>query len=123
MIEDGEWDALVKETYGKPYCFQQQDGCKDRGTFEFKVPAPAEDLENESLPEIVNHKQMGVKFSSWLARDPKQPLKDEDKDGDVDWMIETWWERNFYPEFQTLANDLHARGLLEAGKYTINMDW
>lgn len=122
MIEDGEWDALVEETYGKPYKFQQQDGCKSSGTFEFTVPSPAEDLENETLPEIVNHEKMGVKFSSWLARDPKRPLKDEE-DGGVDWKIRLWWDRNFYPEFQTLANDLHARGLLEAGEYTINIDW
>lgn len=33
-----DWDNLVEETYGKPYMFQQQDGCKDRGTEHITVP-------------------------------------------------------------------------------------
>jgi hypothetical protein len=32
IIEVQDWDALVEETYGKPYSFQQQDDCKPRGT-------------------------------------------------------------------------------------------
>lgn len=27
IIDCFDWDELVTETYGKPYCFQQQDGC------------------------------------------------------------------------------------------------
>jgi hypothetical protein len=115
MIDVDEWDKLVKDTYKKPYSFQQQDGCKDRGIFNLTVPSSVEDF----VPEIVNHEDMGVSFKAWLARDPKQPLE-EDKET---WAIVMWWERNFYPDIQIVANDLHEKGLLEAGEYTINIDW
>jgi len=119
VIDDSEWDALVRKTYGRRYTFQQQDGCKDRGTFRFSVPDEADDYENDIVPEIVNHGEMGVSFKAWLARDPKTPLEDQAYDFD----LELWWDRNFYPNFQMVANDLHAKGLLEAGDYTINIDW
>jgi hypothetical protein len=122
MIDCHEWDALVKKTYGRPYCFQQQDGCKDRGTHSFTVPDASEDEEmNDSVPEVVNHEERGVKFAVWLARDPKKKLKG--KENQNSWSLDLWWTRNFYPDFQTVANDLHAKGLLEAGDYTIDIDW
>jgi hypothetical protein len=34
-----------------------------------------------------------------------------------------WWERNFYPDIQIVANDLHSKDLLEAGTYIIEIDW
>jgi len=34
-----------------------------------------------------------------------------------------WWERNFYPDVEMIANDLHKRGILEAGEYVIDIDW
>lgn len=37
--------------------------------------------------------------------------------------LSLWWERNFYPSVEVVANDLHARGLLPAGEYTIDIDW
>lgn len=119
VIEVSDWDKVVKDTYGRPYSFQQQDGCKDRGTFEFTVPNRAYDFRNDTVPEEVNCDEMGVSFSAWLKRDPKLPLVDNDSD----FSLKLWWERNFYPEFQMVANDLHSRGLLEAGDYTINIDW
>jgi hypothetical protein len=119
IIEVSDWDKVVKDTYGRPYSFQQQDGCKDRGTFEFTVPNRAYDFRNDIVPEEVNCDEMGVSFSAWLKRDPKLPLVDNDSD----FSLKLWWERNFYPEFQMIANDLHSRGLLEAGDYTINIDW
>ena len=30
VISVHDWDDLVVQTYGRPYCFQQQDGCKER---------------------------------------------------------------------------------------------
>ena len=62
---------------------------------------------------------MGVKFAVWLARDPKQPLKDQKND----FQLSLWWDRNFYPDVQTVANDLHAKGLLASGDYVIDIDW
>ena len=123
MIEVSDWDKLVKATYKRPYCFQQQNGCQDRGTFPITVPEFADDFENDTVPEEVNHEEMGVSFKAWLERDPKAPLKDEDVDHATQWAIDLWWERNFYPNIQMIANDLQEKGLLDAGDYVIDIDW
>lgn len=119
VIDVSDWDDLVEKTYSRPYSFQQQDGCKDRGVFRLTVPDEAQEYERETVPEIVNHEQMGVSFTAWLKRDPKAPIA-ETSDG---YVIRLWWIRNFYPEVQMVANDLHAKGLLEGGEYLINIDW
>jgi hypothetical protein len=119
MIDCSEWDDLVKKTYGKTYCFQQQDGCKSRGIFNFTVPDLGEDFENDSIAETLDEDRMGVSFAAWLARDPKKKLENQE----YDWELGLWWDRNFYPNFQMVANDLHEKGLLEAGDYTIDIDW
>lgn len=121
VIEVPDWDGLVKKTYGRPYNFQQQDGCKKRQLFKFCVPADAYDYSNSTVPEVVNHEQMGVSFAAWIVRDPNAPLGGPG--GREDYGLELWWHRNFYPEFQMIANDLYAKGLLEAGHYGINIDW
>jgi hypothetical protein len=105
--------------YGRPYSFQQQDGCKGRGTYLLIVPDGCFDYKNDSIPESLDHDEMGVSFKAWLARDPKQPLSSQKEP----WDLEFWWHRHFYPTIQTVANDLHKRGLLEAGEYTILIDW
>lgn len=121
IIDLSDWDKLVKETYKRPYSFQQQDGCRDRGKFKFKVPTQAADYPNDTVPEIVNHNDMGVSFKAWLARDTKQKLSNHDDQ--EDYCLDLWWERNFYPDIQMIANDLNAKGLLPAGSYTIDIDW
>lgn len=120
-IELQDWDAFVSEAYGgRPYKFQQQAGCQNRGNFYLTVPNEHDESEMaNSVPEIVNGEEMGVKLSSWLARDPKTKLKDQE----YDFTLILWWERNFYPHIQAVANDLHKRGLLEAGEYVIDIDW
>jgi len=126
VIDVSEWDKLVEETYGRPYSFQQQDGCQPRGNYRLTVPDKEMDFDrdmNDSVPEVVNGPKMGVKFAAWLARDPKQPPNGEKGIREDAFGIELWWYRNFYPCIQTVANDLHAKGLLPAGKYTINIDW
>lgn len=123
VIAVQDWDKFVSTTYGRPYCFQQQDGCKERGMFRFKVPLKANDYANDTMPEDNETVCIGgVSFSAWLKRDPKQPLE-RDICGKDQWAIDLWWERNFYPEFQMVANDLHAKGLLAAGEYVIDIDW
>lgn len=123
VIDVSEWDALVEKTYGRPYSFQQQDGCKSRGVFRFTVPSDeTDDFERDTVPEVVNHEEMGVSFALWLKRDPKATLSG-DNHRDDGFSLRLWWERNFYPEFQMVANDLHAKGLLKKGDYTINIDW
>lgn len=53
---------------------------------------------------------MWVVFEKWLERDPKQSVLWRN-----DYVIDLWWERNFYPDVYTLANDLHKRGLIDDG--------
>ena len=119
MIEVQHWDDLVRETYKKPYSFQQQDGCQARGIVELKVPDMPSDFKNDTLPDTINGQKMGVSFQAWLARDSKEwngPAEDR-------LYFDMFWQRNFYPDIQMLANDLHAKGLLPAGEYMINIDW
>ena len=119
VIDVDELDNLVTQTYGKVYSFQQQDGCKERQYVSFTVPDVADDFENDKIPEIINGEVMGVSFKAWLERDPNEwNGKKTDE-----CYINMFWERNFYPDFQMIANDLHQRGLLPAGKYSINIDW
>lgn len=119
MIEVSDWDELVVKTYSRSYKLQQQDGCQSRGVVHLSVPAQEFDRENGSVPEIVNHDEMGVTFEAWLGRDPKKPLAD----GRTDYALGLWWDRNFYPDISMVANDLYKKGLLNSGKYTINIDW
>jgi len=119
IISLQDWDAYVEETYGRPYSFQQQDGCRERGTYRIMVPGEAEDFERDSIPEGVNGEEMGVSFAAWLARDPVEPIEGQE----YNFERKLWWGRNFYPDVQMIANDLHSRGLLEAGEYTIKIDW
>ena len=74
----------------------------------------------DSVPEEVNGEEMGVKFAVWLARSPKKKMKGQKHSYELD----LWWERNFYPDVQAVANDLHTKGLLAAGNYVIDdIDW
>lgn len=121
MIDVSDWDDMVVKTYGKPYSFQQQDGCKERGIFNLRVPDNTYEFDNDTIPETVNHAVMGVRFNEWLVRDPKQELNAENWKSPS--AITMWWERNFYPDVQMIANDLYDKGLLSAGDYVINIDW
>lgn len=124
MIDVNDWDKLVSETYGRPYNFQQQEGCRERGIFNISIPSKyAEEEEedmNNDIPEIeVNSEDfMGIKFEKWLERDPKASVNGKD-----DYMIKIFWNRNFYPNIYTVANDLYKKGLIEAGEYSIKIDW
>lgn len=122
VIEVEDWNELVYNTYGRPYNFQQQDGCKERQRRSITVPVKnPEDYKNDTVPEIVNGDEMGVSFKAWLERDPKQLLSNPDDQ--KSWSLGLWWGRNFYPHVDMIINDLHAKGLLPAGKYEINIDW
>ena len=124
IMDVSEWDTLVKKTYGKHYSFQQQEGCRDRGVMYFNVPEEyPEDFEKDSVPEEVNHEEMGVSFRAWLDRDPKEPLASKERDSNYTWCLNMWWERNFYPDAQMLVNDLHAKGLLPSGEFGIDVNW
>lgn len=122
IVDVSDWDKLVKDTYKRPYNFQQQDDCKPRGVHHLTVPGHAYDYPNDTVPEEVNHPEMGVSFKAWLERDPTKLLDNNDSYNNLHSLV-LWWERNFYPDVQMIANDLHTRGLLEAGDYVINIDW
>jgi hypothetical protein len=120
IINDGDWDNLVQETYEKPYCFQQQDGCKLRGIHYLTIPSNEFfDYTRDTIPDKINGAEMGVSFAAWLARDPEEwSGPEEDKD-----CIDLFWHRNFYPDVQMIANDLYNKGLIEAGEYAIDINW
>lgn len=118
VIDLSEWDKVVEETYGRPYCLQQQNGCVGRGMVQLTVPNESNDYERNEISEF-GKIEMGVSFAAWLKRDPKTPLKEQEHD----FENKLWWERNFYPELQMVANDLCSKGLLPPGDYFINIDW
>lgn len=114
LIEIRDWNNFIKEIYQRPYNFQQQDGCKERGTYSFTVPEQYQeslefDFENDVVPEEVNHEDRGVSFKAWLERDPTQKLKDMT----YEWELELWWHRNFYPAVETIIYDLYQKKLLD----------
>lgn len=118
-IEVGQWDSLIKNTYGKIYSFQQQDGCKERGIIDITVPVEyPEDFENTEIPFEVNG-EMGVSFETWLNTSPE----DTAKHFEFEWENVIFWERGFYPNIDMVINDLHSKGLLKEGEYEINIDW
>lgn len=119
IIDVQDWDYLVQNTYGRVYNFQQQDGCKSRQTVYITIPDYPDDYQNDTVPEEVNDPNMGVSFKAWLERDTKLLLTSSE----YDWELDMWWERNFYPDISMVANDLHSKGLLPAGRYGINIDW
>lgn len=124
VINVWDWDDLVTTTYGKPYSFQQQDDCKPRGTFDFEVPNKwgIEDYENDTIPFIINGREMGVSFKSWLNTS-EEDIKKEFPERDSKMGLSIFWGRNFYPHVDIIIDDLYKKGLIEEGKYTINIDW
>ena len=121
LIEVNDWDELVEKTYQRPYSFQQQDDCKEKQLIRFTVPYDynEESEMNDDIPETLDSEEMGVKFATWLARDPNTPLKNQKSS----WELRTFWERNFYPCFGSVVDDLHKKGLIDAGEYYLNIDW
>ena len=130
MFEVQDWNDLVKTVYNKPYHFQQQDGCKQRGTFKFSVPLEDDpsDFEETENSMVVNGDDMGVSFKTWLETDPTLPVKHDtygrgieetNEQSDKDFV----WERNFYPCVDMIIEDLASKGFLEDGDYMINVDW
>lgn len=129
VVQVQNWDRLVRETYKKPYSFQQQDGCQSRGVVHLTIPSEEsyDDEMNAFIPFEINGEEMCVKFQVWLDTTVEDiNAKFEEINGKPEsypGANELFWERNFYPELQAVANDLYSKGLVEAGDYTINIDW
>ena len=115
IIESRDWDKLIQKTYGKPYCFQQQECYRRPGLTYFNVPCLAEDYENHTVTE----KEYGVSFSAWLAR-PYTPYS-LSTNMDLNILNEIIWHRHFYPDFLVLANDLLSKQLICPGEYGLRI--
>lgn len=129
MIDVNNWNKFIQEVYGKPYNFQQQDGCKEEGLETFVCTTTEEFLEwgmeeteykATEIPFKVskNDEEMGVNFKTWLNTTPEETSKNFKTQSEN----ELFWQRNFYPHIDMIAHDLYLKGLLEPGEYTINMD-
>lgn len=122
QIDVQDWDKLVSTTYNKIYSFQQQEGCKDRGIETINTEENyLEDYENTEIPFKVNGEKMGVSFKTWLDTSPEDTEKYFNSQ--YKWENNMFWERNFYPHASMIAKDLCEKGLLESGKYQININW
>lgn len=77
--------------------------CGQETLYAFTVP----------VQPIGDHWQ-AVSLSEWLAADPP---------ADGDWKEELRWKREFYPEMEDVVNDLHTKGLIEAGDYALHVWW
>lgn len=115
------WNEFVREVYGRSYKLESQEHyCNEIVSF-LTIPTSydSDDDMNDSIKEIVQGLEKGVKFKTWLSRDPLQPLLTRRYD---EWELETFWEENFYPDLQTLANDLYKKNKLDSGEYIIYFD-
>jgi len=122
QITSQDWDKLVIETYGKHYCFQQQDGCKPEGVEIINTSEKyLEDFESTEIPFEINGEEMGVTFKTWLDATPEEI--DKHFAFNENYGNELFWERNFYPHVSMIANDLYKKGLLEDGEYQIVIAW
>lgn len=120
IISLWDWDELITTVYNRPYSLQQQRGCLEKQLIEFSVPSLEnyDDEMEDDIPEELDG-EMGVKFATWLARNPNTPIKNQKED----YELELFWERNFYPDFGTIVNDLHNKGYIDEGDYGIIVDW
>ncbi len=121
---NSKFDELVKAVFGRPYCIQQQDGCRPRGELFVTPHTEPEDPEcgyPSSIVERVNGDDYGVNFEAWLARSPKAALKDQAVT--ESWSIATFYERNFYPPLDRLAGELAKMGFAPSTPYYISIDW
>lgn len=110
-----EFDELVRKTYNRPYCIQQQNNT----ALETIVKININNAQDYPSVKIEGHPDVwdidGVSFADWINRDPKEKLNDMMDD----WEIDLWWQRHFYPELNTIAKDLYQKGLLDKKTYKI----
>ena len=123
VVDSFEWDRFVKQVYDRPYTFQQQDGCRQRGVSYFTAtPGQYEFVEHmEPVPTgpIEGIRScFGVSLEEWVGRSPEAAF-----DPDRPNRTGTYWERNYYPPIDELASDLCEKGLIAPGRYVLLVDW
>ncbi len=119
LINERDWSELVSAVYGRPYRFQQQEGCRDLGTYyRFTAPPPYTDDEymNDEVQESLHSEKKGVKFKVWLGRNVAETFAKKS-------TMDIWWKRVFYPDVNAVVNDLYKMGWIEPGNYIICIDW
>lgn len=115
LIWEAEFSQLVRDTYGRPYQLQQQDGCLGQETIvSVKVP-------DKPRTWLADDAGRPPTLEVWVAATPPEPMTDA-WDGDLH-REHLRWHREFYPELQDVVNDLHRRGLMAAGEYVIHIWW
>lgn len=119
-----ELDDFIRKLYGKPYCFQQQAGCMERGNHYIEIIDPALYKPHSGFPdsveETINGNDMCVSFKSWLETNPEEHKKRNEWS---DALTKLFWQRNFYPCLEDIMQDLCKRGHIEPGEYMIEIDW
>ena len=53
LVSLQDWNNLVREVYGKPYSFQQQDDCMPRGTI-YRLEVPNEEYQDFDIFCLLN---------------------------------------------------------------------
>lgn len=75
----------------------------------------------DDIPFEINGSIMGVKFKTWLNT-TEEYINSKNPETST-CQNRLFWNRNFYPDIYTVANDLHSKGLIDAGEYSIQIDW
>lgn len=115
VVDSFDLDRLVQDTYGKGFCYQQQDGCKSKGSEVWDIPTKFSGVHLDVKPEDVKNTTYGTTFKTWLESDLYEHFPNKE--------VGLKYERNFYPPLGDVLNDLHSKGLIEEGRYRIVIDW
>lgn len=107
VIHESAFSRYVTNHYGRPYHLQQQgDMMGQEVSTRFTVPDPEDgEWEGMEAPTLVD----------WLKATP--PTDEHDRTEILR------WERDYYPQLGAVVNDLHTKGLLDAGEYLIYAEW
>lgn len=83
------WNGFVREVYGRSYNLESQEDYCNGSVLFLTIPTSydGDDDMNDSIEEIVQGLEKGVKFKTWLSRDPLQPLLTRRYD---EWELETF---------------------------------
>lgn len=112
LIWENDFSALVSQVYGRPYRFQQQgDMMHQESIHRFTVPTTPDG--GWTLPSIEEWKNAPVEIHG-----PQDP-----KNLSLEFFRDLYWEREYYPPFDELVEDLHKLGILEPGDYALHIWW
>ena len=118
VIWEIAFSEFVRKHYGRPYQLQQQGDCYGQNTLiRFSIPTHEQDEDTDDRE---------VSLATWLAADPHQLPPGQHYSENIppeNWLIILCWQRDFYPGFYAILNDLHQKGILKEGEYAIHVWW